>query len=470
VEYVALINNGYRYLAKNILLPIYDISKNTKRIEKNKILQKTQWYKKEEIEKIQLNNLKNLINEAYQFVPYYKSLFKENGIRPEEIKKKQDLERIPVLTKEDIQQNKAHLISTKHDEKTLIPYRSGGSTGKQLQFFLSKEQLSWELGSEARAFEWADYHFGDKCLVFWGSPIDIGRAQSSFRQFLMKIDRMIVTDTYVMSEKNIQKYIKKINDYKPHNIRAYTSSIYMIAKYILKHDISIHHPVSVLTAAESLSPDMRNIIETAFDCKVFDYYGSREISSIAAECDAHEGYHISSENVCIEILRNNEQCAPGEAGTVVITNLRSSHMPFLRYQIGDVGVLKEDPCSCGRGLPQLASIEGRISDFLSMKNPDNGQVYPVGPVYPVINAALMEVPLTKCRMIQKEYNKVEFRLVKNEEFSEEDETFLISYFKEYFGEELEIEIKYVDDIPPVSSGKLTTFRSELEAFNANPVS
>lgn len=453
----------YPKLVQNCIVPIYDLTKGMSRFKYGLHLKKTQWLSKKDIELIQFKNLQLILRHAYQTVPYYHQLFKNEGLLPKDIKSVDDMVKIPILTKDLLRTNSDSLMSKNYPKKDLIPYKSGGS-GNQLKFFITKDQLSWEIAAEYRAYGWAGYELGDRCFMFWGSHIDIKKHVSKAKQVANQIERVFIADTYVLSEKIMNRFAFQMRRKKPEIIRGYASSVFAMAKYLLDNGIDDIRPRSVITSAETLYADRRKIIEKAFNCPVFDYYGSREVGALAAECDEHSGYHISAENALVEIIKSGEHAKSGEKGQIVVTSLRNYGMPFLRYAIGDVGVLSEKMCDCGRGLPSLSSIQGRTSEFLAVYDKKLDRIIPVGPVYPMVIYGLMEVPLKSVRLVQESLDRIVLKGVKDEGYTQKHTDYLIKYFKQFLGEDFMVDFEFLDYLEPLPSGKRASFVSKINAF------
>lgn len=453
----------YPYFANYFVLPFYDLMRGTSRFRYGQVLEKTQWLSKKELEVLQTKQLRGLLKYAYVNVPYYRRVFKERSLKPSDIKNFDDLKKFPVLTKADIRKNSEHMVSRSYPKSQLIRYRSGGS-GNPIRFYITKEKLSWEVAAEYRAYNWANYRLGDRCFMFWGSPIDRSKSQTVIGNLTKFLERISIADTYLMSESKMRKFVYSLEKFNPEIIKGYTTSLVMIAKYFLENKIDYIHPKSVITAAETLFDSDRKIIEEAFACPVFDYYGSREVGAIAAECEEHNGYHIAAENVLCEFVNEGEYVSPGEKGTIVVTNLRNFGMPFIRYKIGDVGIPSEEKCSCGRGLPLLSSVEGRLSDFLAVYDRENDCNVPVGPVYPFFEIAAMHSPIESYQVIQERVDEILIKIVKGEGYSQKDSDLLIEKVKQLLGDTVEVKIDFVDEIPPLASGKRSRIISKVTSF------
>lgn len=457
-------NKIYNSFSENILEPTYDIVRGTSRSKYGKKLMNTQWLTRNEIKHIQEQNLFALLKHAYDTVPYYHRIFKERNLQPSDIKKVEDLSKLPILTKQDINNNFNDLISTSYKRKDLIPYQSGGS-GDPIRFLITRDKISWELAAEYRAYRWAGYRRGDRCLLLWGSSIDLAEDKALLKRLTRKFERTVVLDAWLLSDEVMSSYVEKFRMFKPDAVRGYANAVYMLAKYCNKHGIVDLRPRTVVTSAEKLLDSKRRDIETAFGTRVFDYYGSREIGAIAAECDEHNGYHINAENLALEIIREDEPASVDEEGAIIITSLRNYGMPFIRYQIGDVGKLSDEICICGRGLPLLSSVEGRLSDFLAIYDKKKGRIMPYMVGSPgFVGSIFMYVPVSSYRVIQERIDLIRIQMVKGEGYSQKDNVFVISAVKRFLGDNCEVEFEFLESIPPLPSGKRSTFSSKIDSW------
>jgi phenylacetate-CoA ligase len=451
----------YPFLAQNFVLPVYDIVRRTSRFGFGRVLQKSQWFSRTEIERLQNGNLRVLLKHAYETVPYYRRVFRERGLTPSNIKSVDDLAKLPILTKADVRKNFEDLISQSFPRSRLIPYHSGG-TGDPVHFYITKESFSWEVAAEFRAYGWAGYRLGDPCFVIWGSPADLSKYKSMISRFTKTFENILTVDAFLMTDEILSRYASLLKKFNPRIVRGYAHSVCMLARYLLERSIDYVRPRAVITSAEILSGSRRKSIEEAFGCPVFDLYGSREVGAIAAECKEHHGYHISAENVVLEFAREGEKVAAGENGVILVTSLRNFGMPFIRYQIGDVGKPSDDVCSCGRGLPLMSSIEGRTMEFLRVYDKSSGRIVPVSPG--VFEVALGYLPLKQYRIYQESLKKIVVKAVKGNAYSQEHTDFLTRYVRNYFGDDVIVEIEFVDYLPPMPSGKRPLAVSKVNPF------
>jgi len=441
----------YQKLAKDVFVPSLDFLRGTKVGRCLKELEKNQWLKLEELREIQQKNLKFLIKHAYENTPYYHRKFKERGLKPDDIKTKEDLAKLPALTKEEFRNNFDDLVTTSYSRQKMRLYSTGGSTGEPLRFYVIKKQRSWETAAMIRGNSWCGYRLGDKISLIWGSPIDVSETEKFDNKIINFFWRRLFLAASELSEARMRRYAQKLIDFKPKILRGYSSAVYLLSRFIEHEGLNVS-PDAVITTAEMLFDHQRRKIEEVFGCDVYDSYGSREVEEIASECAEHVGYHISAENVVLEFVKNGEWVAPGEMGAILVTNLSNYAMPFIRYEIGDLGKQSDEICPCGRGLPLLKSLEGRITDIIV--TPDKFISSPI------LENVFLDLPVKQYQIIQETEKKIVIKIVKDEGYSPKDAKSIITKINRYIGH-IQIEFRLVDSIPPSESGKRRVVISDI---------
>jgi phenylacetate-CoA ligase len=198
-----------------------------------------------------------------------------------------------------------------------------------------------------------------------------------------------------------------------------------------------------------LLPHERTVIELTFGKKVFDRYGCEEVSLIASECEKHEGLHLNIEHLFIEFVKEDgTQAKEGEEGQIVVTDLFNKAMPFIRERVEDGGVPSSKKCSCGRGLPLMERVTGRVADFLVRE--DGSKVAGVS----LIENTLTKIPgIHQMQIVQEDYCLILLNIVPGHGFNNGTIEDLIFYFQSLFGKASEIVVQVVDEIRPEKSGK-----------------
>ncbi len=420
----------------------------------HKFLMKSQYWPREELEKYQNTKLRVLVQNSYDNVPYYHDIFKKLNLKPDNIKTKADLHKLPILTKDDLRQHLDKMLASNLKNKAM-PSQTGGSTGEPLKFYVQREMWTWANGARYRGWNWAGYEFRDRMVDLWGASFEIEQLEKMSTSFRHKLLRRLTLNTFRMSDEDMGQYARQIIDFKPKIIRSFSGAMYVFAKFVSEHDIKGIEPESIITTAENLFDFQRKKIEDTFGCSVYDGYGSRETSLIAHECEHHRGYHISDENSIVEFLKNDKPVTFGESGEIIITDLHNLVMPWLRYSIGDMGTPKDEKCSCGRALSMMTSIDGRVHDFIVTPS---GQRLP-GEFFPHLFKDVNGI--REYRIVQKKIEELEVEIVRTSDFTDSDFQYLLTHFHEYLGDDIDIEVKFPNSIDWPESGKRRFTISEV---------
>ena len=448
----------YQKILRDIIYPIRQIrrSKDERIFEVLGLLEKTQWWSRSELEHFQQERLQALLKHAYENVPYYHRIFKGLKLKPEDIKNVDDLQKLPILTKEHIRNNLDNLTAKNYSKEELRPSATGGSTGEPMRFFVDSRSGVWNTAAAYREWSWAGYNLGDKIAYLWGAPQDLSHQAELKTKILNLMHQRIMLDAFNMTEKTLDRYVSILRKFKPKIINAYASAIYLMARYMEKKGMEDIRPKAILTSCEMLFDYQRETIERTFGCPVFDYYGGRDITLQAGECPEHSRYHLAIETGVVEFVKDDEHVAPGEFGKIIITDLSNYAMPFIRYEIGDLGVPSDETCPCGRGLPLMKSIEGRTTDIL--RRTDGG--YISSPGLTVVVKDFKNIK--QIQIIQKTKEFVILKVVKGKNYTDEDSELLKAVMKRYLGDGMNIEISFVESIPLTRSGKFRFTISEVE--------
>lgn len=424
----------YSALFRTLLFPLMEYSLGTSIQQYLKWLEKTQWWSREELEALQNKKLRSLIRHCWENVPYYRHLFHDLKITPDNIRSVEDLEKLPVLTKRDVREHIVDLRARNIPVSNQIRSQSSGSTGEPIQYYYDKGSYSAGWAQTFRCWGWSGFRLGDPYVKISLNPRD-----SIKKRFQ---DRLFNTH-YIygsgVTDGNISELIKNMEKKKPRLIRNYASHMYALAKLMEKRDL-YYFGATVTTTGSMLFPNYRKTIEERFGTKVFDAYGG-ESTPVAFECEAHDGYHICDEDVIVEFLKDTQSVAPLEIGRIIITNLNNYAMPLIRYDLQDIGSYREDQCTCGRNLSRLASIQGRDSDIIQTPSGD----LIVVEFFVILFEYFCGV--NQFQIIQESKEHMTVNLVVNEKFSNNDYANIQSRIREKMGPEVSIEYQFKDEIP-----------------------
>jgi phenylacetate-CoA ligase len=452
----------YSKIIKNIFFPIYQmkIPVDERYITYMNLLNKSQWWSYSEIEKYQLKKLKQLLKHAYNNVPFYHEVFKKINFKPEYVSHIKDMNKIPILTKEIINKNFNKLYAKNYLKEKLILTSTSGSTGSPMKFYIDAKWQACNLAAAYRAWNWAGYNLGDKTIALWGVHSDFSgtRNVDKIRDFLMRQKNL---DALNLTDEKMAAYTKTIEKFKPKIIHSYSSVINLFSEYLKREGIYSIQPKAIITTADMLYPHQRKSIENTFNCMIFDYYSGRDTSLQAAECSEHFGYHMSIENSVVEFIKDSESVNAGETGKLILTDLCNYAMPFIRYEIGDLGSPTDEICPCGRNLPIMKSLKGRIFDFVF--TPD-GHYIP-GEYFHCMIIEYNIKSIKEFQIIQESKNKLTIYIVKNSNEPVDDINRFITEIQKIVGENVDIKLIYTSSIKRTSSGKLRHVISNMNNEN-----
>ncbi|MBF4475244.1 phenylacetate--CoA ligase family protein [Methanobacterium formicicum] len=423
-----------------------------------KLLKKSQNWTKEQLEIYQLEKLNQLLNHAYVNVPYYARIFDERGIKPSDIQSIEDLNLLPILTKEIIKDNINDLKSTSLPENKLEYVTTGGSTGDPMGFYYEK--------GVSRAQEWAfiktlwdrvGYRFRDKCVILRGNVVKNHEKGIFWEKSFF--NRWLILSSYHLSDENLGMYVEKIREFDPRFIQAYPSAVTILAKYMEKKELEpFENLKAVLCGSENIHIWQRELVERVLGCRVFSWYGHSERAILAGECELSSSYHIFPEYGIFELIDHKGNPTKDEKGIIVSTSLTNYAMPFIRYKTDDVGIiLKENKCNCGRNYPLLSTIEGRLQEYIITKNRSVVSLTAL-----IFSQHFYSFSMIKeMQIVQEEVGKIIIKIIPEANYSSENEDEIKSKLKNVV-DDLEIDFEYVDHIQRTKTGKHKFLIQKLE--------
>lgn len=444
----------YTRLVSGLIFPLHERLKRHDSVVLRRQLEKSQWWSPEQLRALQWQRLQSLLREAER-VPYYRERFAREGIRLNELRGLEDLSRLPLLTKADI---RAHSDALRHPEaRELARFNTGGSSGEPLVFYIGKERVSHDVAAKWRATRWWDVDIGDRELVVWGSPIELGR-QDHVKALRDKLLRTALLPAFEMSETKLDGFVAEIRRQRPAMLFGYPSALSLIARHAQAHgqrldDLGVK---VVFVTSERLYEEQRRDIELGFGAPVANGYGGRDAGFIAHQCPSG-GMHLTAEDILVETVDAEGQPVPeGQAGEVVVTHLATRDYPFIRYRTGDVAVLDSARCACGRGLPLLKEIQGRTTDFVVTA--DGTVMHGLALIY-----IIRDLPgVRKFKIVQHSLSETEVQLVLDPGFDRAALPGIVQGFKRRLGESVEVRIEELAEIPAEASGK---FRYVISKVN-----
>lgn len=432
----------YPLVLQRLFLPLFYGLRGRHYGRYRRLFERSQWLPREQVLALQWSELSRLLDHVFTHVPYYQRKYKAAGIERANIRSLADFARLPVLTRQEIQQHREELRAA--NVARLLPHSTGGSTGSPTRFYITRDSYDWRTAATHRAYSWSGCELGELTLYLWGASIGTPPRWKRMKvQTFNALQRINIVSSFSQSPALWQRVYEWSCQRRPALIVGYVSSLEGYAEYLAAQGLTPPPPRAVISAAEPLAAATRQRIESSLRAPVYNTYGSREFMSVAAECTAHAGLHVHAENLVVETAR---PAAEG-ASDILITDLHNFGMPFVRYTIGDMGVLDDSPCQCGRGLPRIRSIEGRTLEVL--RTPD-GRVVP-GEVFPHLMKEFPEIREFRAR--QSALDHIVISAVLDQPLSADHRELMDSELRKVFGPGLRIDLERVDTIPPLASGK-----------------
>ena len=418
------------------------------------LLEAQEWLPREQVEASQRDRLHRLLAHAASQVPYYRRVLAEAGVV--DGSGEVHLERfsnIPLLDKTILHERNDGLQSMDLHRRKWYRNTSGGSTGEPARFVQDQEFADWGRAVGLLFDLWAGYSVGESKIVYWSNTRDLSATTKRFKsRVAAALRNEIWLDARRMVPEQMRSLLDLIARERPAQLLAFPENLYEIARFAANEGLEPLPPRSIVTTAATLYPWMREAIEGVFGTRVFNWYGSREVSGIAMECDAHRGLHVCLPVQHIEILRpDGSPASPGEIGEVVVTCLINWAMPLIRYRIGDLAAWAEDQCPCGRSWPLLKEVAGRTRDLFIKRDGARIRIWE--------NVFHRNPWIRKFQVVQEDYEFVRALIVPDGESGSANRKYADDILQieaailDVMGPECKVEIHVVDHIEDAPSGK-----------------
>ncbi len=452
----------YTRLCANVIFPLHERAKGHRSVAMLHELMQSQWHDADRLAQLRIERLRHLLVFAGANVPYYRDTFARLDFDPSRVTSLDELARLPLLTK-DVMRDEGDRMGTAAAAD--LPWRyTTGSTGDPLRFKTGIGRKSADVAAKWRATRWWDVDIGDRELVCWSSPIEI-KAQDRVRDVRDALLRSMTLSTMALTPERLDEIVARIRAVRPRMLFGYTSSLTLIAQHALVRGVDLTRQgiKVVFVTAERLDPYQRDAITRGFGCPVANGYGGRDAGFIAHECP-HGGMHITAEDIIVEIVdEQGRVLPPGEAGQVLVTHLHSHDFPFVRYSNGDIAVLDDAPCVCGRGLPLIREVQGRSAELVYALN--GARVHSTS-----FSAGLRQLPgMLAFKVIQETLQRIRLQLAVTPQFDAPRALPDIERRFRHFLGPVDIEVEFVERIEPEPSGKYAYVVTRVQTPPPQPV-
>lgn len=430
-------------------LNIYRI-RYSKFFRKNLVsLKKSEWWNEDRIKAFQDENVKKIVRHAYETVPFYRRWYDEHGIDVKGINTTDDIQKLPILTKEIVRANQHDMISQAFPKKSFVKELTSGTTGTPLRIFKTLQGigLQWAIWWRHKA------RFGinvtDRYLTL-GARVPVSQEQKTPPYWRNDyFNNRIYLSSYHISARNVRDIVQFLNTNHFDFYTGYPSAIYTLARLIDESHLKLFEtPKHIVTGADALLPAYEATIRRVFRAPVTEQYGMCEFAGNISKCE-HGVFHLDFECCHVE----TQPIEGNEYSRLIFTGWGNLAMPFIRYDVGDYGKQSSTYCACGRRSQCFETINGRMEDFI---------VTPDGRHLIGMNQVLEYAPNAKeIQIYQKTTDLIEFRVVATDQFGERDKKALIREFARRGGTGMSVSFKIVDTLEKSRSGKLKAVISEL---------
>jgi len=371
--YTHAIESSFQFLSRSTKLTAWKHFKE---------LQRNEWLSYTDLCKLRWIKIKALLDYAYDYIPFYRSLWKSHCVNPKKFTKIDDIKNLPFCTKEE-------LIQANLEDQFLLRKRSdfqmvhtSGTTGPHfyIPFSLDDFQVKyacylrqyyatgWRLGMKSAVLHHFGHpQFGGKYSGREDKDAFIGIRKIAFALAHRRIVLKPYHESFSGNDSFAAEWYQKLRQYQPYLLETFDFNLAVLRDYIRKNNLP---PLSIpkIILLGTISEKYRKSLQQEFKSEIYNRYGPHEMEGVAYSCDLHRGMHMAIDCVHTEFVDNSgNSVRPGETGHIVLTDLDSRLMPLIRYKIGDHGFYYQKHCNCGRGFPLMGDIDGRTRDVFELK-------------------------------------------------------------------------------------------------------
>lgn len=414
-----------------------------------------------QLELLQVARLRRMLVHAATTVPYYQARIEPGHWDKIRAGDWSAFLELPITEKSSLRSAVGSFFSGGKVRSNWIRWNTSGTTGTPLELYYDPEAVSRQYAYVERYREQAGVSRFVRRAQFTGKLIVQGDRPSRYWRFDWA-NRALLLSTVHLDTRTLPKYLEALAKFRPSYLTGYPSAIALLAQQAIRSGFELRIP-AVLTSAETLLPEQRDLIEAGFGAKVYDQYGQTEMQSFWFEC-RYRRMHTHPLFGVTEILRpDGSPCSAGETGDVVLTGLINQAMPLIRYRIGDRAAWSsDDRCPCGRTMPMIESIDGRKEDYLY-----SAQRGWVGRMDPALKGV---AGIIECQFVQESVGRITVLCVPDVSYCESARQQLEQNLRQRLGADLQIDFEMVARIPRGANGKFRAVISRLSGVQAGPFS
>jgi phenylacetate-CoA ligase len=397
-------------------------------------------------------HLSKIIGHAFNTCPYYKKKYSNYGLTPADFKCLDDLQKFPILTKEEVRLHWKAMVSLDFTAKDLIHYHTSGTTGTALDFYWTRYSIPYYWAMEVR-YKKRFCNTQELNLALTGKPtVSINVNKPPYWRFVKPFNQYRIDMQHIAPNK-INDIVNFINHKHFGYFGGYCSILTALALEIEDAGLKIEHPPShIFTGSETLYDYQIDIIKRVFEnVQIHLNYSFSEQAAFASHC-INNKYHEDFEFGHIELV-NTIFHQNGRVGEILATGFMNFGMPFIRYEVGDTAVFSDIKCKCGSKAQIIDKIMGRTEDYII--TPEGVKLQRFDYLFKDTNQ------IKECQVVQKQFGEVLLRIVKRANYSIVTEQELIKKINIYISPTIAIKFEYVNEIPRTKAGKFKAVVSEL---------
>jgi len=404
-----------------------------------------------QLEAYQQQQLRELLSAAAEHIPYYVRTWNDDQKRAA---REGNLQALPLLAKDPVREHPESFARSDQRPFPKSVFLTSGSSGTPVAtYWTAREVRDSRALREARSANWAGTSFREGRATFSGRiVVSDSHSRGPFHRF-NRVENQVYFSAFHLSPQNAAQYVAALHHHRVQWLTGYAVSYYLLARYMLDQQLVPPPLKGVVTTSEKVTPEMREVMESAYGCRVYEEYSTVENAVFASECE-HGSLHLSSDAGVLEILRaDGSPCDPGETGEVVTTSFVRRYQPFIRYRLGDLASWSDRPCACGRALPVLQEVVGRVEDVV---------VGPDGREMVRFHGIFVGLPhIVEGQIVQEALDRIRAQVVVMPDFDAADRAEIVGRIRQRLGE-VRVEVEPVSSIKRTAAGKFQAVVSLLK--------
>jgi len=399
----------------------------------------------------QKQQLAVLLPLAAQHVPYYRDTWNQSQ---KSAALAGDLEALPLLDKEPLRATPKAFLRRDRQLSRMHVFYTSGSTGTPIAAYYTTAELRRSMAlREVRSARWAGVSFKAARATFSGRLIEPNPDSAGPYYRFNADEKQVYFSPFHLRPDSAALYLRALEKHHVSWLTGYAVSYYLLAKFVLEKKLVMPALKAVITTSEKVTPEMRQVMETAYQCKVYEEYSTVENALFASECE-HGRLHVSPDAGIVEILRpDGSPCDLDEPGEVVATGLIRTYQPFIRYRLGDIAMWDSEACPCGREMPIIKEVIGRVEDVVI--GPDGRQMVRFHGIF------VNQPHVREGQIIQEAISRIRVKIVPTDGYSQDDERDIQHRIQQRLGNSVKVVIELVEFIPRNKAGKFRAVICEL---------